>query len=60
MGSIRVIAEVMPLVKENLGVKADIIRLCFVASWLRVRHLALPQRGCTRDGLTRRHEATKG
>ena len=35
MGSIRVIAEVMPLVKENLGVKADIIRLCFVASWLR-------------------------
>ena len=37
MRSIRVIAESMRLVMVNLGVKVDIIRPCFVSSWLRVR-----------------------
>jgi hypothetical protein len=51
--SIRVIAESMRLVMVNLGVKVDIIRLCFVSSCLRVRFpvsgyvqgLIIPQRG---------------
>ena len=76
MRSIRVIAESMRLVMVNLGVKVDIIRLCFVSSCLRVRFpvsgyvqaLIIPQRRRRwkpegrrhSDGLTRRHEATKG